>query len=326
MSTEETLTLDVTTELPEQPVVEPTEQQNAPAPQATPKKKKNPFKKSLENEAPIFNVVNYIILAILALICFVPFLNLIAKSFSTYGTVVSLLPVKITGDNVGYIFAQVGFYRSLLVSVLVTVAGTVLSVGIMFMAAYPLSKKDLPFRQGFMIFFTVVMLFSGGIIPNFVVMKLFGLLNTPFALIIPSIVQVYNMILLKSNLEAIPGEIEESAYIDGASHGRILVSILLPISLPSIASVSLFTAVTYWNNYFNALLYLPVAKEMWPLALYILESVNAPINQVNPTFKDFAKDNINSAMILVSILPIVCVYPFVLKFFVGGLTVGSVKG
>lgn len=320
MSMEETKTVEVTEEV-QTPVASETAVAVAKAP-----KKKNPFKQSLENEAPVFNVVNHILLTVFALICFLPFLNLIAKAFSKYGTVVSLLPKRLTWDNVGYMFGQLDFYRALFNSVWMTVLGTTLSVGFMFMAAYPLSKKNLPFRGGIMIFFTIVMLFSGGMIPAYAVMNLYGLVNTPVALIAPSIVQVYNMILLKSNLEAIPAEIEESAYIDGASHGRILVSILLPISLPSIASVAMFTAVTYWNNYFNARLYTPAAKELWPLALYILETVQAPPNQINPSWIDFAKDNVNSAMILVSILPIICAYPFVLKFFVKGLTVGSVKG
>ena len=289
--------------------------------------KRNPFKKSLENEAPVWNIVNHILLAIIALVCLIPFLNIVSKAFSTYGKgVVAVLPQGFTGFNIKYALQNVEFYRAFFVSIGVTVVGTTLSVGFMFMAAFPLSKKDLPFRSGIMIFFMIVMLFSGGIVPNFFVMKTFGLLNTPFALVFPAVVQVYNMILLKNYLEGIPAEIEESAHIDGASNGRILVSILLPICVPSIASVALFTAVTYWNNYFNALIYLGGAHEWHPLAMYVQNWINwAPPKDGNPVLRD-QKAYIDAAMIVISILPIICVYPFVLKFFVGGLTVGSVKG
>lgn len=289
--------------------------------------KRNPFKKTLENEAPVWNIVNHVLLAIIALVCLVPFFNILSKAFSTYGKgVVSVLPQGFTLYNVKYALKSAEFYRAFFVSVGVTVIGTALSVGFMFMAAFPLSKKDLPFRSGIMIFFMIVMLFSGGIVPNFFVMKTFGLLNTPFALVFPSIVQVYNMILLKNYLEGIPAEIEESAHIDGAGNGRILVSILLPICVPSIASVALFTAVTYWNNYFNALIYLGGAHEWYPLAMYVQNWIQwSPPKDGNPVLRD-QKTYIDAAMIVISILPIVCVYPFVLKFFVGGLTVGSVKG
>lgn len=287
---------------------------------------KNPFKKTIENDAPVWNIVNYVILTLVALACFLPMLNVVSKSVSTFGKTVSLLPQGFTWYNVKYVLGTQSFYRAFLMSVFVTVGGTSLSVVFMFMAAYPLSKKDLPYRKGIMIFFMVVMLFSGGIVPNFFVMKTFNLLNTPFALILPTLVQVYNLILLKNNLEGIPAEIEESARIDGAGNGIILVKILLPICVPSIASVALFTAVTYWNNYFNALIYLINAEEYYPLAMYILNRINTEADVLGDQKLYMQKEYIDSAMIVISMLPIVCVYPFVLKFFVSGLTVGSVKG
>lgn len=287
---------------------------------------KNPFKRTLENEAPIFKVVEYVILAIVAIVSIVPFFNILAKAFSTYGKPVILLPQDFTFFNVAHVFKTSGFFRAFGVTVAITVLGTALSVGVMFMAAYPLSKKDLPYRKGLMMFFMVVMLFSGGIVPNFFVMKSLGLLNTPFALVFPSVVQVYNMILMKNYLESIPAEIEESAHIDGANNGIILISILLPISLPSIASVSLFTAVTFWNNYMNALIYLINAENLFPLAMFILNRVNSSPDVLGDQQLYLQKTYIDAAMIVLSIIPIVAVYPFVLKFFVGGLTVGSVKG
>lgn len=289
---------------------------------------KNPFKKTLENDAPIWYITNYGLLAVIAICCIVPLMNVLSMAFSTYGAgTVTFFPRGLTFYNLISVIKNIAFYRAFGMSVLVTGVGTLLSVSFMFMAAYPLSKKTLPFRQGFMMFFMIVMLFSGGIVPNYFVMSMLGLLNTPFALIFPGVVQVYNMILLKNYLEGVPGEIEESARIDGANNVVILVQILLPICLPSIASVALFTAVTYWNNYFYALIYLTTAEEFYPLAMYILESINKEPDKLLAGTKAFdQKEFIDSAMIVLNILPILCVYPFVLKFFVSGLTVGSVKG
>lgn len=283
-------------------------------------------KKDRRRKVSSLTVANYALLTLIAVICIVPFFNVISKSFSTYGKAILILPKGRTFYNYKQVFSTFAFFRAFFVSVGVTITGTILSVAVMFMAAYPLSKKDLPFRGVIMVFFTIVMLFSGGIIPNFFVVKTLGLLNTPFALVLPSVVQVYNMILLKSGLEGIPAEIEESARIDGAGNGRILASILLPISVPSIASVGLFTAVSYWNNYFQALIYLINAEKYYPLALYILNRINTAPDILGDQKLYQQKEFIDSAMIILSILPIVCVYPFVLKFFVRGLTVGSVKG
>ena len=280
----------------------------------------------LGTEEKILSVINYIILTIVALSCLVPFLNVVSKSLSTYGKTVMLLPQGFTWFNVSTVLSNAAYFRSFGISFIVTVGGTALSVGFMFMAAYPLSKKDLPLRRGIMIYFMIVMLFSGGIVPNFFVMKTLGLLNTVWALIFPAIVQVYNLILLKNALEGVPEEIEESARIDGAGYAKILVSILFPVLIPTIASVGLFTAVSYWNNYYNALIYLINAERIYPLAMFILNRINSVPDILGDQQLYHQKTYIDSAMVIISILPIIIVYPFVLKFFVRGLTVGSVKG
>ena len=277
-------------------------------------------------EETVLAVVNYTILTIVALSCLLPFLNVVSKSFSTYGKTVMLLPQGFTWFNLGKVFTNIAYFRSFGISFIVTVGGTAMSVAFMFMAAYPLSKKDLPYRSGIMIYFMIVMLFSGGIVPNFFVMKMLGLLNTVWALILPALVQVYNLILLKNALEGVPEEIEESARIDGAGYARVLVSILFPVLIPTIASVGLFTAVSYWNNYSNALIYLINAESIYPLAMFILNRINSVPDILGDQQLYHQKTYIDSAMVIISILPIVMVYPFVLKFFVRGLTVGSVKG
>ena len=134
------------------------------------------------------------------------------------------------------------------------------------------------------------------------------------------------MILIKSYLEGLPPELEESAKIDGANNLQIMFKVLMPVSLPCIASVSLFTAVTFWNNYTSALIYLGTEEKWYPLSLFILNYIQSDPDVLNPTFENIQKANIESAMIIISMLPILIVYPFVLKFFTKGVTVGSVKG
>lgn len=283
-------------------------------------------KRNRVRESRTFFIVNYILLTIIALCCLLPFMHVISSAFSTAGQQVDFWPKGFTWFNFVQVFSDKAYFRALLVSVGVTVVGTVLSVLIMYMAAYALSKQDFPFRKGLMLFFIIIMIFSGGMVPNYLVVNALKLTRTPFALIFPSVVQVYNFILIKSYLESLPKEIEESAKVDGAGNLRILFKILLPVSLPCIASVSLFTAVTFWNNYTNALLYLGTEEKWYPLSLYILNHIQNSSDPLNWTEADKQKANIESAMIVVSIIPILAAYPFVLKYFAKGVTVGSVKG
>lgn len=283
-------------------------------------------KRNRIRESRKFFIVNYILLTIIACCCLLPFMNVISSAFSTAGQQIDFWPKGFTWYNFVQVFSDKAYFRALLVSLGVTVVGTVLSVLIMYMAAYALSKQDFPFRKGLMLFFIIVMIFSGGMVPNYLVVNALKLTRTPFALIFPSIVQVYNLILIKSYLESLPKEIEESAKVDGAGNLRIMFKILLPVSLPCVASVSLFTAVTFWNNYTNALLYLGTEEKWYPLSLYILNHIQNTPDPLTWTEADIQKVNIESAMIVVSIIPILIVYPFVLKYFAKGVTVGSVKG
>lgn len=277
-------------------------------------------------ESPVFHIVNYVLLTIIGLVCLLPFLNVIAIAFSTANLDVNFWPRGFTWFNFATVFQDVNFFRALGISVLVTVLGTALSVLCMYMAAYVLSKPDFPLKKAVMIFFIIVMIFSGGMVPNYIVVNALGLTRTIWSMIFPSVVQVYNLILIKSYLEGLPKELEESAKIDGASNLRIMFKVILPVSKPCIASVCLFTAVTLWNNYTNALLYLGTEESVYPLSLYILNHIQSSPNPLNWTLVDTQKSNIESAMIIVSILPILIAYPFVLKFFAKGVTVGSVKG
>jgi len=288
--------------------------------------KHNKSRKIKENRT--FNTINAILLIIFALICIIPFLNVIAKSFSSAGFTISLLPKGLTLYSYKTVLTEIAFYRAYAVSIGVTVLGTLLSVAVMFAAAYPLSKPDFPCRRGIMIFFIIVMLFSGGIVPNYLLVKTIGILDTPFALVLPSVVQVYHMILIKSYLESLPRELEESAKIDGATSLTILIKIILPLSGSMVATVCLFTGVVYWNNYFSALLYLPNNHTWYPLPMYILNLINSSgMNDIlGDTKKVLHKENIQCATILLSLIPIILCYPMLLKHFTKGIMLGAVKG
>ena len=277
-------------------------------------------------ENTVFNTINVILLVIISLICFMPFLNVISVALSSAGFDINFTPQGFTTFNFKYVFSDPGFWRALGVSLFVVVFGTAISVIVMFSAAYALSKPDFPFRRGIMVFFIITMIFSGGMVPNYIVVRELGLTGSPWALILPSVVQVYNLILIRSYLEGLPGELEGSAGIDGANSLQIMFKVLLPVSMPCVASVSLFTAVTFWNNYTSALLYLGTEEKWYPLSLYILNYIQTSPDVLDTSMAAIQKANIESAMIIVSIIPILLVYPFVLKYFTKGVTVGAVKG
>lgn len=277
-------------------------------------------------ESTLFNVINVSLLVVISIICFLPFMNVISSALSTAGFDINFTPQGTTAFNFMYVFKDPGFWRALGVSFFVVVVGTLISVMVMFSAAYALSKKDFPCRKGLMVFFIITMIFSGGMVPNYIVVRELGLTGTPWALILPSVVQTYNLILIRSYLEGLPKELEESAGIDGANSLQTMFKILLPVSMPCVASVSLFTAVTFWNNYTSALLYLGTEEKWYPLSLYILNYIQTGPDVLDTSMEAIQHANIESAMIVVSIIPILLVYPFVLKYFTKGVTVGAVKG
>lgn len=284
------------------------------------------IKRKKVKENTVFNIINVALLVVISLVCFLPFLNVISVALSTAGFDINFTPKGFTWFNFQYVFSDAGFWRALCVSLFVVVVGTALSVIVMFSAAYALSKPDFPCRKGIMVFFIITMIFSGGIVPNYIVVRELGLTGSPWALILPSVVQVYNLILIRSYLEGLPKELEESAGIDGANSLQIMFKVLLPVSMPCVASVSLFTAVTFWNNYTSALLYLGTSEKWYPLSLYILNYIQTGADVLDVSKEAIQHANIESAMIVVSIIPILLVYPFVLKYFTKGVTVGAVKG
>lgn len=288
-------------------------------------------KKIYSKSEKAFDIVNIIIMIIVVVVTLAPIINLIATAFSHKDSTNTLFwPEVFDMFSVKTVLGDAEFFNALLTTIIVVVLGTTISVLCMTMLGYALSKKKLPFRKPLMVFFLITMLFSGGMVPNYIIMSTLKLTDTIFALIFPSVVMVFHMILAKNFFEGLPESLEESARIDGAGNFRIFFNIILPISLPMIITIALFTAVVYWNNYTNALLYLSSSsKDIYPLSFYIvqMEAMFADPNASQTMGeKFFYKDNVKAAIVFLSMLPIACTYPFFLKYFTKGVTVGSVKG
>lgn len=281
----------------------------------------------------IFDIVNIVLLTLLGLATLLPFLHVVAKSLSSQVAVslgkVTFLPVGLQFGTYQYVLNQSQFLNSFRVSAIITVVSTMLGLLLTVMAAYPLSKPHLKGRKLFLRCYVFIMLFSGGMIPNYMLYKSFGMLNTIWALIVPGLVSVFNMLLVKTFLEQLPESIEESARMDGAGNITVLFRIVLPMALPVVAAVGLFYAVQYWNGYFAAVLYI-TKPDLKPLQQFLYELISQSVMETGTDFDidramNSDPESIRATTIILSTLPILCVYPFLQKYFVKGITIGSVK-
>lgn len=267
--------------------------------------------------------------AVCLIVLFVfPFLNVIAMSFSSPGEIVNIYPKKVSLFSVKYVLEDAAFFKSIATSIVITLTGTAISVICMAMAAYPLSKAEMPLRKTFMMFFLIVMLFSGGMAPNILLMNTLKLTDTVWALILPSVVMVFHLLLLKGFFEGIPTDLEESAKLDGAGNYTILFKIIMPVASPMIATVAFFTAIAYWNNINNSILYITSNQAIYPMPMYIKNFLSRnpmDIAMANPQLLAYW-DNIKMSYILISMIPVACAYPFILKYIKNGVTAGAVKG
>lgn len=281
-------------------------------------------------------IIIYTVLSLGAVLCLTPILNIIAISLSenaaaATGTVY-FIPKMFTTASYIKLLAEGAFGRSFMISALRVVVGAGLSLPVMLMMAYALSKDQRVFRERNVIMWVCVltMLFNGGLIPTYIVVQRYGLINSFWALILPMVMNVYNMIILMNYFRGVPRELEEAAAIDGASAWRTLWTVYLPISLPSIATITLFTVVNHWNDFFAGLIYIN-SPDNYPLQTYI-RSLTIQIDYTTITNpKDLVERlkvssiTFNAAKIVVSMIPIVCIYPFLQRYFVSGLVMGSVK-
>lgn len=283
----------------------------------------------------IFTYVNYTLLALLGLICIAPLVHILAISFSgsaaASANLVTFVPVDFTLDAWAKTLGNDNFLRSLWNGIFRTVLGTVISLFCMTFAAYSLSKEDHTFkgRKVYVYFFIFIMLFHGGLIPSYILVQKLGLINTIWALVLPSAINVFNLILLMNFFRTgVPKTLEEAAFMDGANHFRILFSVYLPISMPAIATIGLFTMVGQWNSWFDGLIYLTDAAK-YPLSTFLQTViVQQDLSQMNvdpEELKNLSERTSKSAQIFIGALPILMVYPFLQKYFVKGIVLGSVK-
>lgn len=281
----------------------------------------------------IFSAINFTLLAIIALVTILPFIHVVAGSFTTSAEIAAnkfvLIPKVWSLEAYKFIFSTNTLFKAMGVSIGITLVGTVFSMLITSLMAYALSRRDLDGRKlvNFLVVFT--MLFHGGMIPTFLVVKELGLINSYAALILPSAISAFNMIILKNFFQNIPEGLEESAKIDGCNDFGILFRIVLPLSLPALATIGLFYSVTYWNTYMNAILYLDDSTK-WPIQVLLRQIVVLASGMDHSATLDAAvpppDQTIKMAVIVVATLPILCVYPFLQKHFAKGAMLGSMKG
>ncbi len=284
----------------------------------------------------LFLIIDYVLLGVLGLTCLLPLLHILAMSFSSSGAVtrgeVGLWPVEFTLQSYRYVLEKVEFWMASWVTVKRVILGIIVNMLLTVLAAYPLSKErwELHGRNVYSWFFVITMLFSGGLIPTYLVVYNLGLLDSIWSLVLPGAVPIFNVILMMNFFRSTPKALEEAAKIDGAGHFKILWSIYLPLAKPSLATVLLFVFVGHWNDWFSGLLYMRNTK-LYPLQSYLQTVLvqQSLINQNNAV--DLAKlANIsdrtkNAAQIFIAMLPILIIYPLLQKHFAKGLIMGSVK-
>ncbi|MBB6632851.1 carbohydrate ABC transporter permease [Cohnella thailandensis] len=283
----------------------------------------------------LFDGVNIALLALVGLVTVLPFVHVLAGSFTTTAELARkqlvLIPTEFSFDAYRYIFSTSTVIRSIGVSVFITVAGTLFSMLLTVLMAFGLSKKTLRGRQTIMFLVVFTMLFNGGLIPSFIVVKSLGLIDSYGALIIPSAMSAFNLIIMRNFFQNLPEGLEESAKIDGAGYWSILFRIVIPLSMPAIATISLFYAVNYWNTYFQAVMYINDAAK-WPVQVILRQIVILAGALTADTTGWAAEDvlppaqSIKMAVIVVATVPILIVYPFLQKHFAKGALLGSIKG
>ena len=281
-----------------------------------------------------FDIVIYVILIIVGLLCLLPFLHVAAMSLSSNGAVISqkvfFLPVEFSLDGYRMVIQDPSMMRSLGITVLVTVGFTVLGMVLSILAAYPLTKKALKGRGFFAFMYMFTMYFGGGLIPEYLLMNDLKMLNTVWSLILPLSFSAYNIIILRSFMESsIPDSLEEAAFLDGASYWGVLFRVVLPLSTPVLATLCLFFAVGRWNAYGDALYYISTSR-LYPLQLklyYLMGMASDAATLAEGGSTSYVTGEvIKATCVMFATLPIIILYPFLQRYFVTGIMIGAVKG
>ncbi|AIQ44675.1 ABC transporter permease [Paenibacillus sp. FSL R7-0273] len=282
----------------------------------------------------IFDIVVITCVALFVLFCLAPFLHVIAVSLSSNRAItsgeVTIFPIELNWNAYVQVFSDSAMIRSLGYTVLLTAVTTGLCMLFTIAAAYPLTKGYLKGRKTFMVIIIITMFFSGGIIPEYLLMRDLRLLDSSWALILPGLVSPFNLIILISFFNNIPQSLEESAEIDGSSFFRTLVSIVLPLSMPVLATLGLFYAVGRWNGFQDALMYIN-SPELYPLQLKLFQMVQnnmvSELTQMEGANRTaLTPESLKAATVIFATVPILLVYPWLQKYFVSGVMLGAVKG
>lgn len=282
-----------------------------------------------------FDVANHVVLVLIACLCILPLIHIIAVSFSStapsMGGFVTFWPIGSTMENYNRVIGAQAFHQSFLISLERTIIGTAINLTLIVLTAYPLSKSPQEFkgRTIFLWIFLFAMMFNGGLIPTFLVVRKLGLIDSIWSLILPGAVQIWSIFLMMNFFRDLPKEIEEAALIDGASHWQILYYIFLPLSLPALATLALFSAVGHWNAWFDGAIYMTKA-ENYPLQTFLRTIVvQLDLSRLGVDPRDLAQlsnRSVKAAQIIVTIIPILLIYPFLQRYFISGIRLGSVKG
>lgn len=288
-----------------------------------------------------FDIVNLLVLSLIAALCVLPFAHIIAVSFSSSAKVsagrVVFWPVGFTLASYRAVLARSEFWRAMQISVYRVGLGMAINMLLTVLAAYPLSKSHRRFRRrGFYVWLIfMTMLFSGGLIPTYMLVHQLGMLDTIWALVLPAPfgVPVFNVLILLNFFRTIPTEMEEAATMDGAGHWRTLFRIYVPMSLPAMATLTLFVAVGHWNSWFDGMIFMQTPAK-YPLQTFLRTVVTMPdvSYMTNLTIEkarelaEISDRTAKSAQIFIAALPILCMYPFLQRYFVKGIVLGSVKG
>ncbi len=284
------------------------------------------------------SLIIYVIVILLGVICLLPLINILAISFSGSAAVtankVGLFPVDFTLSAYKKIVTDNQFWKSFCVSVIRVFLTLIINLALILPMAYALtrSKNEFRLRDVYMKLLIFAMLFNGGMIPTYIVVKKLGLLNTIWSLILPGAVPIFSVILMMNFFRGIPKALEEAAYIDGATPAQVLVRILIPCAKPAIATISLFSIVGSWNDFFSGLIYMQKVED-YPIMTYI-QSLNIDLQELMKTatsssalenISELSNKNLNASKIVIAVIPLLLIYPFLQKYLISGMVMGAVK-
>ena len=287
----------------------------------------------MKHQATIYDFVIYGILLFACTVTLIPIMHVVSVSFSgpiaVAKATIMLYPQEFSLNAYHYIFGNQALIRSLGITVFITVAGTLLNLIFTVSMAYPLSKRGLLGAKLLMLMVIFIMTFSAGIIPQFLNVKNFGLINSVWAMILPGLINTFYLVLMRSFMMELPEEIEESARMDGCNEVSVLLRIIVPLSLPAMATLGLFYAVGHWNEFFKGLFYINDSAK-WPLQVLlktiVFDNDMSDLYSADNLDLVVLPENVQSAAIVFSMAPIALLYPFLQKYFIRGLVLGAVKG